>query len=136
MTMTPTEVARRYGETWNGRDADALVAAFKEGGILCHPDTYPGVSGEAIGAFVKGLWTSFSRLSYRTAQRWRNCAKSGRQSLVSARHPYSQGTDGSEPTGRGIALKGVSIIKVEGDKIVSDHIYFDRMAAVAQLAPK
>ena len=39
MTMTPTEVARRYGETWNGRDADALVAAFKEGGILCHPDT-------------------------------------------------------------------------------------------------
>ena len=59
MTMTPTEVTRRYTETWNGRDADALVAAFKEGGILCHPDTYPGVSGEAIGAFVKGVWTAF-----------------------------------------------------------------------------
>ena len=37
---------------------------------------------------------------------------------------------------QGIALKRVSIIKVEGDKFVSDHIYFDRMAAVEQLAPK
>ena len=136
MTITPTEVARRYGETWNGRDADALVAAFKEGGRLCHPDTYPGVSGEAIGAFVKGLWTAFPDFHIEllnggeiapnlVANHW----------LVQGTHT-GQGTDGSEPTGRYIAREGASIIKVEGDKIVSDHIYFDRMAAVAQLAPK
>ena len=57
--MTPTEVARRYHDAWNGRDADALVATFTKGGTLCNPDTYPGVSGEAIAAYVKGLWAAF-----------------------------------------------------------------------------
>jgi hypothetical protein len=37
MTMTPTEVARRYGETWNGRDADALVAASREAAYYAIP---------------------------------------------------------------------------------------------------
>ena len=32
---------------WNGRDADALVAAFAKDGTFCNPDTYPGISGKA-----------------------------------------------------------------------------------------
>ena len=44
-----------------------------------------------------------------------------------------KGADGSEPTGRAIAVKGASIIQVEGDKVVSDQCYFDRVALVEQL---
>ena len=47
-----------------------------------------------------------------------------------------EGTDGSEPTGRALAMKGASIIQVEGDKVVSDQCYFDRVALVEQLQPK
>ena len=57
--MKSTEVARRYHEAWNGRDADALVATFTKDGTFCNPDTYPGVSGEALAAYVKGLWAAF-----------------------------------------------------------------------------
>jgi nuclear transport factor 2 (NTF2) superfamily protein len=57
--MKSTEVSRRYLEAWNGRDADALVATFTEDGTFCNPDTYPGVSREALAAYVKGLWTAF-----------------------------------------------------------------------------
>jgi len=39
--MKATEIARRYHDTWNGRDADALVGCFTKDGILCNPDTYP-----------------------------------------------------------------------------------------------
>ena len=38
----------------------------------------------------------------------------------------SPARDGSEPTGRSMSFKGASIICVEGDKIRSDHAYFDR----------
>ena len=35
-----------------------------------------------------------------------------------------------------LALKGASIIQVEGDKVVSDQAYFDRVAVAEQLQPK
>jgi hypothetical protein len=57
--MKATEVTQHYHDTWNGRDADALVAAFTKDGTFCNPDTYPGVSGEALAAFVKKVWTAF-----------------------------------------------------------------------------
>jgi hypothetical protein len=50
--MKATEVTRRYRDTWNGRDADALVD-----GTYCSPDTHPGIGGEALANFVKGVWT-------------------------------------------------------------------------------
>jgi nuclear transport factor 2 (NTF2) superfamily protein len=51
--MKATEVTQRYHDTWNGRDADALVAAFTKDGVFCNPDTYPGIGGEALADFVK-----------------------------------------------------------------------------------
>jgi SnoaL-like domain len=57
--MKATEITRRYHEAWNGRDADALVATFTKDGTFCNPDTYPGVSVEALAAYVKALWTAF-----------------------------------------------------------------------------
>jgi SnoaL-like domain len=45
--------------TWNGHDADALVAAFTKDGTFCNPDTYPGISGEALAEFVNKVWTAF-----------------------------------------------------------------------------
>jgi hypothetical protein len=44
------------------------------------------------------------------------------------------GPDGGEPTPRTFSFEGVSIVQVEGDKIASDHIYFDRKGIDEQLA--
>jgi hypothetical protein len=63
--MTPIEVTQRYYEAWNGRDADALVATFTKDGTYCSPDTYPGVSGEALANFVKDVWTALPDFSVR-----------------------------------------------------------------------
>ena len=134
--MKSTEVAPRYHDAWNGRDADALVATFTKDGTLCNPDTYPGVSGEAIAAHVKGLWAAFPDFHLEVlnageiepglvAHHW----------LVTGTNT-GKGADGSEPTGRAIAVKGASIIQVEGDKVVSDQCYFDRVALAEQLQPK
>ena len=63
MITKAAEVARRYHETWNGRDANALVSSFTKDGIFCNPDTYPGINGEALATFVTGLWTAIPDLS-------------------------------------------------------------------------
>ena len=119
--MKAIEVTQRYHNTWNGRDADALVAAFTKDGIFCNPDTYPGVSGEALAEFVNKVWTAFPDFRIEllnageiepgvVAHHWIiNCTNTG------------QGMDGSAPTGRAFTFKGASIIQVEGNKILSDQ---------------
>ena len=131
-----TEVTRRYHAAWNGRDADALVAAFTEDGRFCNPDTNPGVGGEALAEYIKGLWSAFPDFHIElfnageiepglVAHHW----------LVKGTNT-GQGVDGSALTGRALTLRGASIIRLDGEKIVSDQCYFDRVAVSEQLAPK
>ncbi len=61
--MKATEIIQRYVDVWNGRDADAFLAVFTKDGTYCNPDTYPGISGEALARFVKGVWTAFPDFS-------------------------------------------------------------------------
>jgi steroid delta-isomerase-like uncharacterized protein len=134
-TMNATEVARRYHDTWNGRDADALVAYFTKDGTFCNPDTSPGIGREALADFVKGVWTALPDFSIELL----NAGEI--EPGLFAHHWLIRGTntgpgaDGSEPTGRTLSFKGVSIIEVEGDKIRSDQAYFDRKAIDKQLEP-
>ena len=132
--MKATEIARRYHDTWNGRDADALVTAFTKDGTLCNPETYPGISEEALANYVKGLWTSVPDFSIELL----NAGEI--EPGVVAHHWLVRGTDtaradGSEPTGRSFTIQGASIIQVEGDKVRSDQAYFDRKALDKQLEP-
>jgi hypothetical protein len=46
--MNAIEVVRRYNQTWNGRDAKAIVALFAEGGTYSNPHAGQGLTGEAI----------------------------------------------------------------------------------------
>ena len=57
--MSPHEIIRLYIAAWNGRNVEALVDAFTRDGTFCNPHTYPGIGGEALAEFVKGVWTAF-----------------------------------------------------------------------------
>jgi hypothetical protein len=118
MTTNATEVARRYHETWNGRDAEALVSFFTEDGIFCNPDTYPGINGEALANFVKGVWEAVPDFSI-------ELLNGGEiEPGVVAHHWQVKGTSEGKP----FSFKGASIIRMEGDKIRLDEAYFDRKA--------
>jgi steroid delta-isomerase-like uncharacterized protein len=134
--MKATETIQHYVDLWNGRDAAALVDAFTKDGVYCSPDTEPGVNGEALATFAKGLWTAFPDLTI-------EILKVGEMEAgVVALHWRASGTntgpgaDQSKPTGRTASVKGASIIRVEGNKIRSDYAYFDRKTIEEQLASK
>jgi hypothetical protein len=92
------------------------------------PDTYPGIIGEDLANFVKGVWRANPDFSI-------DMLNNGEiEPGVVAHHWVVRGTntgpgrDGSAPTGRKFTFEGASIIHVEGDKIRSDYAYFDRKA--------
>jgi hypothetical protein len=63
LTMNTTEFIRRYADAWNGHDTDAFLAVYTKEGTYSNPDTYPGIGGEALAAYLKGLWTAFPDFS-------------------------------------------------------------------------
>ena len=133
--MKPTEVIRSYIDAWNGRDADALVAAFTRDGTFCNPHTHPGTGGEALAEFVKGVWTAFPDFHLELL----NCGEI--EPELVAIHWSLRGTNTGQridgpATGRSVSIKGASIIRLAGDKIVSDQCYFDRASFDEQLQPK
>jgi steroid delta-isomerase-like uncharacterized protein len=133
--MNPTEVIRSYGDAWNGRDAHTLVAAFTKDGIFCNPHTYPGIGGDALAEFVTAVWTAFPDFHL-------ELLNGGEiEPGVLATHWLLTGTNTGQriegpPPGRSVSIKGASIIQLEGDKIASDHTYFDRAAFDEQVEPK
>ena len=118
------DVAQRYFDAWNRRDAAAIVATFAEGGTYSDPTTPGPLTGESIGAYAKGLWAAFPGLSFDVVSSAAN--DSG---LVSAEW-LMKGTNtgslmGLPPTGLPVALPGADFVQVEGDKIRSVRGYFD-----------
>ena len=103
--MKATEIIQRYFDVWNGRDAAALVGAFTKDGIYCSPDTDPGINGEALATFVKGIWTAFPDFTVEPL----NVGEI--EAGVVALHWRVRGTntgpgeDGSEPTGRSVSFQ-------------------------------
>ena len=133
--MKATEVTKRYNDAWNGHDADAFVGCFTKDGTFCNPDTYPGVGGEALANYVKGLWAAVPDFSIELLN-----AGEIQPGLV-ADHWQLRATDvgpradGSNGTGRTFSIKGASIVQVEGEKVRSDQSYFDGRALDKQLQP-
>lgn len=130
--MEPEEVAQKYFNAWNDRDGDAIVATFAEGGTYSDPAVPARLTGEAIGAYAKGLWAAFPDLSFEMV----SVAK-GESGLVAAEWRMS-GThlgpfNGLPPTGRSASLLGADFVRVEGDKIRSVQGYFDTGALFAAL---
>ena len=112
--MNAIEVAERYFDAWNRRDADAIVASFASGGTYSDPSAGENLRGEAVAAYAKGLWAAFPDLSFDTVSVVDDGA-----GAVAARwimHGTNNGSMfGLPPTGRTVRLPGADFIQVEGD---------------------
>ena len=67
MASRALQLAERYFDAWNRRDANAIVAVFAEGGTYTDPATQGPLMGTAIGAYASRLWASFPDLSFEIA---------------------------------------------------------------------
>jgi steroid delta-isomerase-like uncharacterized protein len=132
--MNAVEVVKNNFNSWNRHDSDAIAAAYAEGGVYTTPSVpEPLTGGPAIGDFAKAVWTIFPDFSLDLI----SIGETG-GGLVALEWVF-HGTntdafpDGTPATGRRVSCPGVSIVQVEGDKIRSERVYFDRLGEHKQL---
>ena len=124
-------IAGKYIDAWNRHDGPGIIATFAEGGTYTDP-LAPGLSGEAIAAYARGLWEAFPDLSFELVGS--TLAGNG---LVATQW-FMKGTNtgpfrGLPPTGRPVALPGADFIQVDGEGIRSVNGYFDAGEVPRQL---
>ena len=131
--MNLVEIARNNFNSWNRHDADAIVAAYAEGGVYINPDLPEPLTGAAIGDFAKGHWTIFPDYSLDLI----SIGDMGGELI--ALEWVAQGTntgafpDGTPATGRKVTFLGASFDQYEGTKIRRAQAYFDRLGLQKQL---
>ncbi len=126
--MNTSEIAQRYFDAWNNRDAAAIVATFAEGGTYSDPATQGPLQGEAIGQYAEAIWKGFPDLSFDIV----SVAASNSNGLVAAEWTM-KGTNsgpfnGLPPSGKSLSLPGADFIRIEGNRIRSVQGYFDSAA--------
>ena len=131
--MNAIEVVKRYCEAWNRHDADAIVALFVEGGTYTNPVAGQGLTGQAIAAFAKGVFTAFPDVSFEIVSIGDTGGGWVAWQWVARGTNTGPGLDGSPPTGRPLTVPGASFTQVEGDKIRSEQAYHDRQIMAEQL---
>ena len=134
--MNAVEVAQNNFNSWNRHDADAIVAAYAEGGTYRTPRMGHPLTGQAFGDFAKSVWKAFPHASLEVISI--GDTGGGLVAIQWMLHGTHTGPlmDGTPPTGGTVSFPGASFVQVEGDKIRSEQVYVDRQTVAETLGLK
>lgn len=129
------EVGDRAVEAFNAHDETRMRALYAENAVFEAPGDVRLEGPDAITAYAMGWLNAFpdARITVHTD------LEAGDRVV----HEFTfEGTHeatlaspaGDVPaTGRRLVGRGVEVLRVEGDKIVEDHLYFDQVQVMTQL---
>ena len=130
--MNPIDVAQQYFDAWNRRDPAAVLATMAEDGTYSDPGTGGPISGQAFAGYMQGLFAAFPDTSFSIAS-----VGLAAPDLVAAqwimRGTNSGSLMGMPPSGRSIAVTGISIERIASGKIAETWVNFDALGMMQQL---
>jgi steroid delta-isomerase-like uncharacterized protein len=118
-------------DAWNVRSPSAITEIFVDGGTYTDPATDGPLTGGAIGAFAEGLFAAFPDLSFEISDNSESATGVVLEWIMRGTNTGS--FRGLPPTGAPIALPGIDVMHVSGDKVLSVRGYFDRQTMLSQL---
>ena len=129
------ELLDRYVERYNAGDLDAVMDLYAEDAVQIMPDgTFEGRStirdrlAQELDGFTDLDHTvrSFVEQGDTFADEW---------TFVGTHTGPFRLPDGTElpPTGKRVEIRGMELVQVRGGKVVLNTLYYDNMAAAAQL---
>jgi steroid delta-isomerase-like uncharacterized protein len=131
-TVSALDIAQRYFDAWNRRDASAVLETMGPGGTYSDPQTGGPLSGEPFRDYMNRLFSGFPDVSFELAS-----AGLLAPDFVAAQW-IMRGTNtgpmmGLAPTGKPVVVQGADFIRVADGKIGSVEGYFDSRAIPDQL---
>jgi steroid delta-isomerase-like uncharacterized protein len=131
--MTALEVSQRAIDAWNRHDADTLIAQYAEDATYHTPRFDHPLKGQAIADWAKSVFTAYPEMRLEVISS--GDTGGGLIATQLVLHATHTGTfmDGTPATGRSVAYPIAIFAKIEGDKIRSEHVYFDRQTVAEQL---
>ena len=134
--MNALEVYQRVIDAWNRHDADALIAQYAEDATYQTPRFDHPLKGKAIGDFLKSVLKAYPDVRLEAIRQ--GDIGGGLVASQLVLHATHTGTfmDGTPASGRTVAYAIASFAQIEGDKIRSEHVYFDRQTVAEQLGLK
>ena len=120
------------------KDADAAVATMTEDVVLTHVPVGTGATGkEALRTFYREVFIPQSPPDFELQLLTRTVGQSQVIDEFIVRFTHTVRMDwfapGVEPTGRRLAVPHVGIVAFRGNKMCSEHIYWDQATALHQL---
>jgi len=134
--MNAIEVSKRAIDAWNRHDADAVIAQYAEDATYYNPRFDHPLKGKAIADFLKSVLTAYPDLRFEVIRSVDTGGGLIASQLVLHGTHTGPFMDGAPPTGRTAAYPIASFAQVDGDKIRSEHVYFDRQGVAEQLGLK
>jgi steroid delta-isomerase-like uncharacterized protein len=132
---TNKDLLDRYVEQYNAGDLDACMELYAEDASQrMHDGVFEGI--DAIAERLARDLTAFPDAKYVVTSFFAEGDKFGDEwTFTGTNTGPLRLPDGSEipATGKPVEIKGMEYVEVSGGKIVVDNLYYDFLAAVAQL---
>ena len=118
---------------WNGQDLEGVLAYYDDSITwlnIAMEETYHGKA--EVRVFLKKLFAAFPDLNFEVTYKIARGDNVAEQWVIRGTH---RGTFmGIPPTGRRVAIPGMSMAELRDAKFVSDHFYFDALGVLRDMA--
>ena len=129
------EIARRYDDAFNAHDVEGRRAVLSDDSELWMPGGMRLQGPDQIIGMVQAFWQALpdgKLIQERHISDGTDVATEGR---LEGTHtgPFPSPRGDIPPTGNRVEFGYASLRRIEGDAIVSEHLYFDQMELLGQL---
>ncbi len=129
------EVVERYDEAFNAQDADARTAALTQDSELVMPGGVNLRGPDQIGEMVKVFWEALPDATLTREHRATDGTTTVTEGRLMGTHTGAFRTPQGDipPTGNRVEFRYASVRRIEGGKILSEHLYFDQLEFLQQI---
>ena len=135
MASAAQQVVAAAVEAFNSHEASRIRATYADDAVLEAPGDVRLVGPDASTEFLMGWVNAFPDGVWTVSNEVASGDRVGTEFTFEGTHEAPlPGPDGEIPaTHRRIAIRGVEVFRIVGDKIAEDHLYYDQVQVLEQL---
>jgi steroid delta-isomerase-like uncharacterized protein len=132
---SPIDVARRHDEAWNAKDADARIGCYSADVTVEMPGGMVLKGPDQVRQVENVFWTAIPDSELKPIRSFVDGDTVIVEGVMTGTQtgPFRTPQGEIPPSGNSINLRYVGVKEIAGEKVASEHLYFDQMEFMAQI---